>query len=100
MTAANIITHLEMIPDPRTYCLEHKLTDLIAIALLAKVCGADGWEDIHEFGLSRQDWLRTFLELSAGIPSPDTFRRVICAIDPSAFLNESKRMKYLPYLSS
>ncbi len=86
MIAANIVTYLEMIPDPRTYRLEHKLTDVVAIALLAKVCGADGWEDIHEFGLSRHDWLTTFLELPAGIPSPDTFRRVICAVDPSAFL--------------
>jgi predicted transposase YbfD/YdcC len=86
MISANIVTYLQMIPDPRTYRLEHNLTDVVAIALLAKICGADGWEDIQEFGLSRKEWLATFLELPSGIPSPDTFRRIICAIDPSAFL--------------
>jgi predicted transposase YbfD/YdcC len=86
MISANIVTYLEMIPDPRTYRLEHNLTDVVAIALLAKICGADGWEDMQEFGLSRKEWLATFLELPSGIPSPDTFRRIICAIDPSAFL--------------
>ena len=28
------------------------------------------------YGLSKYDWLSTFLELPNGIPSPDTFRRV------------------------
>lgn len=84
--AVNITTYLEMIPDPRTYRLEHKFTDVVTIALLSRICGAEGWEDMQEFGLSRKDWLGTFLELPAGIPSPDTFRRIISHIDPSAFL--------------
>jgi predicted transposase YbfD/YdcC len=86
MIPANIVSYLEMIPDPRTYRLEHNLVDVLAIALLSKICGAEGWEDMHEFGLSRRDWLSTFLALPAGIPSPDTFRRIVCAIDPNAFL--------------
>lgn len=84
--ASNIITYIEMIPDPRTYRLEHKFVDVVAITLLSKICGAEGWEDMHEFGMSRKDWLSTFLELPAGIPSPDTFRRIISHIDPTAFL--------------
>lgn len=86
MISANIVSYLEMIPDPRTFRLEHNLVDVVAIALLSKICGAEGWEDMHEFGTSRKDWLITFLPLPSGIPSPDTFRRIICAIDPSAFL--------------
>lgn len=84
--AVNITTYLEMIPDPRKCRLEHKLIDVIAVALLAKVCGAEGWEDMQEFGVSRKNWLRTFLELPSGIPSPDTFRRIISHLDPTAFL--------------
>ena len=84
--SANIITYLEMIPDPRTVRLDHKFVDVVAIVLLSKVCGAEGWEDMYEFGLSRKDWLYTFLELPAGIPSPDTFRRIISNVDPGAFL--------------
>jgi predicted transposase YbfD/YdcC len=86
MITANIVTYLEMIPDPRTVRCTHWMTDIVAIALLAKICGADGWEDMHEFGCSRQEWLSTFLELPSGIPSPDTFRRVMRSVDPSAFL--------------
>jgi hypothetical protein len=86
MITANIVTYLEMIPDPRTVHCIHWMTDIVAIALLAKICGADGWEDMHEFACSRQEWLSTFLELPSGIPSPDTFRRVMSSVDPSAFL--------------
>ncbi len=84
--ATNISIYIEMIPDPRTCRLDHDFVGIVTIALLAKICGAEGWEDMEEFGLSRIDWLQSFLELRAGIPSPDTFRRVICHIDPTAFL--------------
>jgi len=84
--AVSITTYLEIIPDPRTYRIQHRFVDVVTIALLSKICGAEGWEDIHEFGVSRRDWLKTFLELPADIPSPDTFRRIISHIDPSAFL--------------
>jgi predicted transposase YbfD/YdcC len=59
--------------------------DLLAITILAVICGADGWDDIAEFGRSKQAWLSTFLELPAGIPSADTFRRVFSALHPDAF---------------
>jgi hypothetical protein len=84
--ATNISIYIEMIPDPRTCRLEHNFVDIVTIALLAKICGAEGWEDMEEFGLSRIDWLRSFLELPSGIPSPDSFRRVISHIEPIAFL--------------
>src|SRR5260221_8807475 len=52
------------LPDPRVLgrC-EHKLLDIIVIAICAVLCGAEGWEDIEEFGLSEAGWLRQFLEL-------------------------------------
>ena len=37
------------------------------------------------YGLSKYDWLSTFLALPNGIPSPDTFRRVFEEIRPSEF---------------
>jgi predicted transposase YbfD/YdcC len=84
--SVHMTTYFEYIPDPRTFRTAHQLVDIVAIALLSKLCGAEGWEDMHEFGNTRKEWLSTFLELPSGIPSPDTFRRVICGIDPSAFL--------------
>ncbi len=73
-------------PDPRVVgrC-EHKLVDIILIAICGVLCGAEGWEDIEEFGQSKAGWLRQFLELPCGIPSHDTFRRVFSLLDARAF---------------
>jgi hypothetical protein len=61
------------------------------IAILAIIAGAQGWEDIENYGISKQTWLETFLELPNGIPSDDTFRRVFEFINPQqlnqCFLN-------------
>ena len=38
--------------------------------------------DMEEFGLEREEWLRTFLELPNGIPDSDTFRRLFERINP------------------
>ena len=72
--------------DPRVVgrC-EHKLVDIIIIGICGVLCGAEGWEDIEEFGESKAAWLRQFLELPCGIPSHDTFRRVFSLLDASAF---------------
>ena len=57
------------------------------IAILAIISGAQGWEDMENYGISKQTWLEEFLILPNGIPSDDTFRRVFKFIDPSE-LNE------------
>ncbi len=65
------------IKDPRVDRTRwHLLTDIITIAILAVIAGGQGWEDIEEYGLNKQGWLKTFLELPFAIPSPDTFRRI------------------------
>lgn len=74
------------IKDPRVERTRyHLLTDIITIAILAVIAGASGWEDIEEYGISKQEWLKTFLQLPFGIPSPDTFRRVFERINPREF---------------
>ncbi len=55
---------------------EHLLLDILAIALLAVLCGAEDWPDIEEFGRRRADWPRGFLTPPNGISSHDTSRRV------------------------
>lgn len=78
--------HFESVPDPRVRGRsDHLLLDIITIAILALICGADGWDDIAFFGRCKEKWLTTFLELPSGIPSADTFRRVFSALDPAAF---------------
>lgn len=63
----------------------HRLDDILVIALCAVICGADSFEEIERFGDARADWLKTFLALPNGIPSHDTFNRVLSALDRDQF---------------
>ena len=76
---------LSALPDPRRELgREHKLTDILIVALLATVCGCDNWVEIAEYGVAKEGWLTTFLDLPNGIPSHDTFDRVFGLLDPEA----------------
>lgn len=78
--------HFSKVSDPRVVrTKEHKLIDIIAIAICGVICGAEGWVDIELYGKSKQVWLSTFLELPNGIPSHDTFGRVFSLIDAQQF---------------
>ena len=77
---------LESIDDPRTEKnLKHKFIDVMAIAILATISGADTWDDMEDWGNAKKEWLSTFLELPNGIPSHDTFNRIFSMIDPQQF---------------
>ena len=72
--------------DPRPgHNVMHLLSDLLAIAILGVICGAENWADIALFGRCKKRWLRTFLRLPHGIPSHDTFGRVFAALRPEQF---------------
>jgi len=78
--------HFSKVSDPRKdRTKDHKLIDIIAIAICAVICGAEGWTDMENFGNSKVPWLKTFLELPNGIPSHDTFGRVFGMIDAQQF---------------
>ena len=76
----------EGIDDPRVERTKlHNLLDIMIMAILGVLCGADGWVEIEAFGKTKEAWLKTFLELPNGIPSHDTFGRVFARIDPQQF---------------
>lgn len=82
----SLLEYFADLPDPRIdRCKDHALIDILAIAILATICGAEHFTEMEEFGEAKQDWLKTFLELKNGIPSHDTFARVFARIKPSAF---------------
>ena len=84
--SASIFDHFSEIIDPRIERNKrHKLIDILVISVCAVICGAEGFEDIEEFGNSSESWLRTFLELTYGIPSHNTFRRVFILLNPEEF---------------
>ena len=82
------LEHFSDLKDPRLKShrnFRYHLTDILVITVLATICGADNWVEIYKFGLAKESWLRTFLALPSGIPSPDTFAHVFARLDPVAF---------------
>lgn len=85
-TNVSIIDHFSEISDPRIDRTKlHKLIEIIVIAICAVICGAQGYDDIEDFGKSSETWLNGLLELKNGIPSHDTFRRVFIYLNPFEF---------------
>ena len=81
----SLISHLERIPDPRSKRVSHALTDILAISLSATLSGAESFDAVHQFAVDQEEWLRTFLPLSNGIPSADTIWRVHQLLNPKVF---------------
>jgi hypothetical protein len=76
----------EDLVDPRTgNAQRHDLLEVLLIALLATLCGAEGCVDMALFGRAKAPLLRRFLRLEGGIPSHDTFSRIFRLLDPDAF---------------
>ena len=85
-SGTSISAHFATLPDPRVErTRDHRLVDILTIALCAVRCGADDWGAVETFGLAKEAWLRTFLALPGGIPSHDTFGRVFARLDPAEF---------------
>ena len=60
----------------------YPLNYIILIAFLAILGGADTWQEIHDFGQEKRNWLKKFLDVKKlGIPSHDTFCRVFGLIN-------------------
>lgn len=84
--SATLLDHFATLPDPRIARHRwHKLSDILVIAVCAVLCGAESYPAIADFGHEREEWLNQFLELPEGIPSHDTFNRVLRLVDPVQF---------------
>ncbi len=71
------------IHDPRvTGRTDHDLVDILVLALCAVMAGAEGWDDIEDWGLENEAMLRQYLRLRNGIPGHDTIRRVFEVLEP------------------
>ena len=83
---ASVMDHFRSLEDPRIErSKRHHLLEIVAIAICAVICGADSWVYVEMFGKSKEEWLRSFLDLPNGIPSHDTFGDVFSRLDPEQF---------------
>ncbi|ELC09465.1 H repeat-associated protein ydcC [Escherichia coli KTE10] len=51
MELKKLMGHISIIPDYRqAWKMEHKLSDILLLTICAVISGAEGWEDIEDFG--------------------------------------------------
>lgn len=83
---SDFFVHFSVISDPRVdRSKKHLLIDILFIGICSVICNGEGFEAMEDFGRARESWFRKFLELPHGIPSHDTFRRVLSILDPEEF---------------
>lgn len=73
------------VPEPRASNARHNLLEVLTIALVASICGAEDCSEFADFAVDREGLFREFLTLKHGIPSHDTFSRIFRLLDPEAF---------------
>jgi len=79
--STTFLKHFDSITDPRIErCKKHNLLDILLLAISAVISGAEGWEDIEDFGHLKLDWLKKYRPFKSGIPKHDTIARVICRL--------------------
>lgn len=65
--------------------IKHKLIDIIFIAVVATIAGADKWIDVADFADDKEEFLKQYISLENGAPSHDTFERIFENLDSEAF---------------
>jgi predicted transposase YbfD/YdcC len=82
----DIARYFSTLQDPRIERQKlHSLSDILLIVFCGAICGAESSRDFVDFGHSKIDFLKRHGDLSNGIPSKNTFNRVISSLDPGAF---------------
>ncbi len=93
---SEILKHFEDMEDPRVVGRTiHPLRNIIFITVVGALCGLTGWEEIADFAKYRQGFFAKYLDLSKGLPSDDTLRRLFEKLKPEAF-----RERFLHWASS
>ena len=79
----NPLKYFAELKDPRVErTREHLLEEILLMTIAAVLSGAGSWNEIEGYCKAKRLWLKSFLKLPGGIPSHDTFNRVISALDP------------------
>jgi predicted transposase YbfD/YdcC len=79
--------HFGPLQEPRVERTKlHPLSNIVFIAVCALLGGANDFVGMQKFGTSKRTWFEKYLDLTNGIPSHDTFGRVIGALDPEQFI--------------
>jgi predicted transposase YbfD/YdcC len=73
-------------PDPRQRGkVTYRLDEVLLLALLATLAGAEGFTDVARFGQKKLSLLRRFLPFADGTPSHDHLGDIFASLDAEAF---------------
>lgn len=78
-----LFEQFEVIEDPRID--RHKrypLINILVFAFVAILSDQQSWYQIFGFAKANLDWFSRFIDVSSGVPSHDTFRRVFSILNP------------------
>lgn len=74
------------IADPRVErTKKHPLDSILYIVLCGTIAGVDSWIGYQDYAEHHFEILKTFIDLPHGVPSHDTFARVLERLDPKVF---------------
>lgn len=78
----HIILILNEIEEPRkpSCNFRHSLVTIIFVSLIGVLCGAKDWEEIVQAAEGMIDWIGKYVDVSSGIPSNATLKRVMSLI--------------------
>ncbi len=81
-----MMEHISITPDYRqAWKVEHNLSDILLLTICAVIFGAEGQEDIEDFGETHLDFLKQYGHFKNGIPVHDSIARVGSCISPAKF---------------
>jgi predicted transposase YbfD/YdcC len=84
--AVVFLNHFKDMPDPRQRGkIMYPLDEVLLLALLAVLAGADSFVDIARFGRMKLEFLRRFRPFLDGTPSHDHLGDIFAALDPVQF---------------
>ncbi|RAR56801.1 DDE family transposase [Onishia taeanensis] len=81
MLTPSLMHHFSIVPDFRQAGkVQHQLSDILFLTVCAVICGAEGWDEIEDFGHAKLDFLSQYGDFGAGVPSHDTLARVMALV--------------------
>jgi predicted transposase YbfD/YdcC len=83
---AHWLEHFEDLADPRQAGkVWYPLDEVLLLALVATLAGAESWVEIAEFGKKKIDFLRRFAAFGNGTPSHDQLGDLFATLDAERF---------------
>ncbi|WP_099143516.1 ISAs1 family transposase, partial [Xenorhabdus kozodoii] len=80
--------YFSTLTDPRQFSkISYPLFDILFLTTTAIIAGAEGWEDIEDFGETYLDWYQKKELFPNGIPGHDSIARLISRLNPVEFHN-------------